>query len=1177
MSRRNIGLGLLSFMTMFAMTAKAAPQINLGNLPAGKKVSISYDVTINTNATGNQVSSQALVTGANFADVSSDDPDTATLNDATISTVDEADTTLQLTASDATPTTSENVTFTATVDTTDGTLPTPTGNVEFRVDGGSATVVALNASGVATYDAVFGAGNYTVTADYIGGTDNKSSSNNIGISVSRANTTTDITAVSPASIYPGDTVTVSYSVSVEPVAGGIPVSGTVEVTDGVDSCTASASAGSCMLQFTTPGNKDLIATFTSGSTELNNSASAVYTVTAINNAPVLSAIGNQTIEATNALMFTANATDVDPAATITYSLGAGAPVGAAISPMTGDFSWTPSEAQGGAVYTVTIIAADQYNSTDSETISIDVTELDNPPVLNNDVVSTDEDTPVTFNPFDNDTEDNSFDFSTINIVSQPSSGTLNFSTANGEMTYTPNANFNGADQAQYQVKDDAGADSNIATINFTINSVNDLPVFDSTPITSVIEGEQYNYQVVTSDVEGDPLTLTAVSLPSWLQLVGNQLIGTPVTEDRGNHAVIISLTDGQDTVEQSFEVSVVSVHSNDLSIEKSLDIESPLLGEEFTLTYRITNSGPDLASGVVLDAEITGDAVVTSGDSRCQINVSALSCNIGPISTDEVQEVSVTMTSQALGDVYYYAKISSNDDFDTSNNELGFGLSVTNGLMTDKATTVGEAKAQLAVTGDVDNDGDDDIVLLRGANALASVFINQNSNSFEKASDVVGIESPVAAQLEYINDDNYIDLVVATSQNNQTLVFAGDGLGGFTLEQSLGLSDNTNVDIADLNNDGWMDIVFINNGAADEVYLNQGGLLQFSHLLGDVNTSLAIALADVDGNGLIDAIISKADGTSHYFSNSQLLGTSGLNSYSSIDTGLISDITTMDLDNDGMEEFVLGGSIDKENYEKVPSNKVYGWNGTLVERLNFGGVDTNQVIISDIDGDGDEDLFVANDSGYHQVYQNDSGNFTVASKLLFNKDYTSAAWVLGDHGVDNLLLAESIAEGSALYYNQGGGNFGQAFTDLALTYTASVSTVTIDGVIEAQLMATNNGPSSAQEVSLTASINSQVNVIRFGSGGEDCTVTDSALSCEVGTLMPGESVMIPLRLLAMNTGEAVIRAEVSSPIDGLNPSNDTQEVRINVIEKKDSGGGQVGLVLLLLLMLAGVRRRKYCK
>ena len=993
--------------------------------------------------------------------------------------------------------------------------------------------------------------------------------------MSRANTTTDITAVSPSSIYPGDIVTVNYNVAVEPVAGGIPISGTVTVTDGVDSCSASASAGSCMLQFTTPGNKDLIATFTSGSAELNDSASAAYSVTAINNAPVLSAIGNQTIEATNNLTFNANATDVDPAATITYSLGGGAPAGATINPMTGDFSWTPSEAQGGAVYTVTITAADQYNSADSETISIDVAELDNPPVLSNDVVITDEDTSVTFNPFDNDTEDNSFDFSSINIVSQPSSGTLNFSTSNGEMTYTPSANFNGADQAQYQVKDDAGADSNVATISITINSVNDLPVFDSMPINSVVEGEQYNYQVVTSDAESDPLTLTAVTLPSWLQLAGDQLIGTPLTEDRGNHTVILSLTDGVATVEQSFELTVISVHSNDLSLEKSLDNEAPLLGEEFTQTYRIMNSGPDLASGVMLDIKITGDAVVTSADSRCQINATSLNCNVGSVSIDGEQEISVTMISQSFGDVYQYAKLSANEDFDTSNNELGFGLSITNGLMTDKATTVGEAQTQLAVTGDVDNDGDDDIVLLRGANDLASVFINQNSNNFEKTSDITGVETPVAAKLEHINDDSYIDLVVATDQSSQTLVFAGDGLGAFTLAQSLGLSDSRNLNTADLNGDGWMDIVVINDGAADEVYLNQDGLLQFSHLLGDANTSLAIGLGDVVGDGLIDALISKADGRSHYFSNAQLLDASGMSGYSLIDTGLISDITTMDMDSDGIEEFVLGGAIDSEDYQRIPSNKVYAWSGALVERFSFGGVDTNQVIVSDIDGDGDEDLFVANNSGYHQVYLNDSGHFTVASKLLLNKDYTNVAWVLGEQGLDNLLLAESVAEGSALYYNQGGGNFGQAFTDLELTYSASVSTVTIDGVIEALLTVRNNGPSVAQDVVLSASINSQINVIRFGSGGEACAITDRALDCSLGNLMPGDSLTIPLRLLALNKGEAVIRAEVSSPIDDLNPSNNTQEVRINVTEKKDSGGGQVGFILLLLLVMVGLRRRKF--
>lgn len=1174
MSRRNIGLGLLSVISIMTLSAHAAPQINLGNLPAGKKVTISYDVTINSDTPGNEVSSQAVVTGDNFADVSSDDPDTVALADVTITTVDAANTSLQLIASDTTPTISENVTFTATVDTTDSSLETPTGNVEFRIDGGSATVVALDASGVATYDSAFSTGNYNVTADYIGNTENKSSSNNINVLTSAANTTTNITAVSPSSSYPGDTVTVNYAVTVDPVAGGIPVSGTVEVTDGVDSCTASASAGSCMLQFTTPGNKDLIATFTSGSTELNNSASAVYTVTAINNAPVLSAIGNQTIEATNTLTFTANATDVDPASTIFYSIGAASPVGAAINSVTGDFSWTPSEAQGGAVYTVTIIAADQYNSTDSETISIDVAELDNPPVLSNDVVSTDEDTLVTFNPFDNDTEDNSFDFSTINIVSQPSSGTLTFSTANGEMTYTPNANFNGADQAQYQVKDDAGADSNIATINFTINPVNDLPVFESLPITSVVEGEQYSYQVVASDEEGQPLILTASVLPAWLQLIGDQLVGTPVTADRGVHDVVLSVSDGEDATEQSFEVTVISVHSNDLSMTQKVDSVAPKLGEEFTLTYTITNSGPDTASNVELLIKLTGDTTIMSVDSRCQVNLLVLNCSIPSVAVDQQDDILVSLSSHSLGDIYSYAKLTSSDDADTSNNELGYGLSVTNGLMAEKADTVGEAKSQIVAVGDIDNDGDDDVVLLRGADALATVFANQGSNTFEKIFDVSGSESPVDARLDFINADSNIDLVVATDDNSPTLVFAGNGMGTFVETQQLGVSSSHAVQTGDINGDGWVDAIVLNKDSADEVYLNQDGALQLSHTLINTETSFRIALADVDKDGNVDALIAKSDGTSHFYRNDQLLDNTGTQgNYRVVETGLVSDFGIVDINGDGTKEFVTAGAINNNDLESVPVNKIYGWSDSLIEMVTFGAVDSSQVIVNDIDGDGDEDLFVANTSGFHQIYLNEDGYLAVTNKLLQNEAYTSSAWVLGDYGMFNLLLAESLSEGSALYINQGGGDFGVAETDVVLTYSANVSTVTTDGVVEAQLRVVNNGPSSAQSVTLTASINSRLNVIRFGSGSEDCTITDSALSCDIGTLMPGDSVMVPLRLLAMNVGEALIRAEVSSVVEDLNPSNNSQEVRIKVTPKRDSGGGQIGFILLLLLGLVGIRRR----
>ena len=43
--------------------------------------------------------------------------------------------------------------------------------------------------------------------------------------------------------------------------------------------------------------------------------------------------------------------------TLTYSL-IGAPAGATIDPATGEFSWTPSEAQGPGVYTFTVSVTD---------------------------------------------------------------------------------------------------------------------------------------------------------------------------------------------------------------------------------------------------------------------------------------------------------------------------------------------------------------------------------------------------------------------------------------------------------------------------------------------------------------------------------------------------------------------------------------------------------------------------------------------------------------------------------------------------------------------------------------------------------------------------------------------------------------------------------------------------
>ena len=117
-----------------------------------------------------------------------------------------------------------------------------------------------------------------------------------------------------------------------------------------------------------------------GGVDLDQSANTLtINVTAVNDAPVLAAIGHQTIDEQQPLTFTATATDADlPANMLTFSLANGAsgtvPVGAAIDALTGAFTWTPTEAQGPGVFTFDVVVSDG-TATDVETIHVTVNEV----------------------------------------------------------------------------------------------------------------------------------------------------------------------------------------------------------------------------------------------------------------------------------------------------------------------------------------------------------------------------------------------------------------------------------------------------------------------------------------------------------------------------------------------------------------------------------------------------------------------------------------------------------------------------------------------------------------------------------------------------------------------------------------------------------------------------------
>ncbi|MFZ2356977.1 MAG: cohesin domain-containing protein, partial [Candidatus Omnitrophota bacterium] len=110
-----------------------------------------------------------------------------------------------------------------------------------------------------------------------------------------------------------------------------------------------------------------------------------------NNPPVLSAIGNKSVNEGETLTLTISATDPDND-NLTYS-ATGLPTGATFTASTKTFSWTPGYNQAGTYPAVHFSVADTKGGTDSEDITITVTDVNRSPQISSGPLST----PATIN------------------------------------------------------------------------------------------------------------------------------------------------------------------------------------------------------------------------------------------------------------------------------------------------------------------------------------------------------------------------------------------------------------------------------------------------------------------------------------------------------------------------------------------------------------------------------------------------------------------------------------------------------------------------------------------------------------------------------------------------------------------------------------------------------------
>ena len=242
----------------------------------------------------------------------------------------------------------------------------------------------------------------------------------------------------------------------------------------------------------------------------SDTATVNITVTAVNDAPIAQPDAATTSEDTaTTITVLVNDTDAD---------GDSLTVTAVIQPANGtvinngtNVTYTPNaDYFGNDSFTYTV--ADGNGGTDTTTVDIVVTPVNDAPIGTDDSGTTDEDTAVNLNILANDSDVEN-DSLTITAVSLPASGTA---VLNGDqtVTYTPNANFNGADSFTYTVEDGQGG-ATVVTVNVTVTPVNDAPIASDDSATGAEDGSiVIDVLANDSDIDGDALTVAATTTPS---------------------------------------------------------------------------------------------------------------------------------------------------------------------------------------------------------------------------------------------------------------------------------------------------------------------------------------------------------------------------------------------------------------------------------------------------------------------------------------------------------------------------------------------------------------------------------------------------------------------------------------------------------------------------------------
>jgi parallel beta-helix repeat protein/predicted outer membrane repeat protein len=478
----------------------------------------------------------------------------------------------------------------------------------------------------------------------------------------------------------------------------------------------------------------------------------------------------------------------------------------------------------GENYDVVIEVKDTQNIIVQQVFTIAVTGVNDAPEPVNDVVTTNEDTPVAIPVLANDSDDDgTLQLDSITIVTPPSDGVVDVNIFTGVVTYTPDADYNGADFFEYSVSDDGTPVPALATtarVDITVAAVNDTPRL--TDDTDTIDEDNVSVVDVLandSDVDGALVVDSlVVSTPaSHGETVVDTTTGlityTPEENFFGTDTFQYTITDDGSPLPSTSSTATVSVTVNPINDAPDAVDDTATTAEDTSVAVAVLENDTDVdgtpvpASVLIITPPQNGQAVINptsgvitytpdadfNGSDSIEYQISDSGFPLPALQDTAVVAITVTAVNDAPRLTEDFALTNEDtavtidllaNDIDVDGNLLAASVAILTEPLHGEVS-IDPADGSITYTPDADYNGSDSLVYSvsddgsPAPGATSSIAVDITVNAINDAprltNDIVNANEDTAAVINVLGNDTDVDgallpasVVVATPPANGT-------------------------------------------------------------------------------------------------------------------------------------------------------------------------------------------------------------------------------------------------------------------------------------------------------------------------------------------------------------------------------------------------------------------------